>query len=81
MEFAETLRAALRQDPNIILIGEIRDEETASIALKASLKGHLVLSTLHNNGAVTSIQSLLNLGISPDLLVETLTVIVLQRLV
>ena len=81
MGFAETLRAALRQDPDVILIGEIRDEETASIAVKASLTGHLVLSTLHSNGAVTAIQRLLNLGISPDLLAETLTVIVSQRLV
>jgi type II secretory ATPase GspE/PulE/Tfp pilus assembly ATPase PilB-like protein len=71
----------LRQDPDIILIGEIGDEETASIAVKASLTGHLILSTLHSNNAVTAIQRLLNLGISPDLLVETLTVIVSQRLV
>ena len=80
MGFAETFRAALRQDPDVILIGEIRDEETASIAVKASLAGHLVLSTLHSNGAVTAIQRLLNLGISLNLLVETLTVIVSQRL-
>lgn len=79
--FAETLRAALRQDPDVILIGEIRDEETASIAVKAALTGHLVLSTLHSNDAVTAIQRLLNLGIAPDLLAETLTVIVSQRLV
>ena len=81
MGFAETLRAALRQDPDVILIGEIRDEETASIAVKAALTGHLVLSTLHSNDAVTAIQRLLNLGIAPDLLAETLTVIVSQRLV
>ena len=78
LRFAETLRAALRQDSDVILIGEIRDEETASIAVKASLIGHLVLSTLHSNGDVTAIQRLLNLGISLNLLVETLTVIVSQ---
>ena len=79
--FAETLRAALRQDLDVILIGEIRDEETASIAVKASLTGYFVLSTLHSNGAVTAIQRLLNLGISLDLLAETLTVILSQRIV
>ena len=71
----------MRQDPDIILIGKIGDEETASIAVKASITGHLVFSTLHSNGAVTAIQRLLNLGISPELLAETLTVIVSQRLV
>mgnify|MGYP000507078801 CR=1 FL=1 len=64
--FAETLRAALRQDPDVLLIGEIRDEETASIAVKAALTGHLVLSTLHSSDAVTSIHRLLNLAIAPD---------------
>ena len=79
--FADSLRAALRQDPDVLLIGEIRDEETAGIAVKAALTGHLVLSTLHSSDAVTAIQRLLNLGIAPDLLAETLTVIVSQRLV
>jgi len=79
--FADTLRAALCQDPDVLLIGEIRDEETANIAVKAALTGHLVLSTLHSSDAVTAIQRLLNLGIAPDLLAETLTVIVSQRLV
>ncbi len=79
--FADTLRAALRQDPDVLLIGEIRDEETANIAVKAALTGHLVLSTLHSSDSVTAIQRLLNLGIAPDLLAETLTVIVSQRLV
>ena len=79
--FADSLRAALRQDPDVLLIGEIRDEETADIAVKAALTGHLVLSTLHSSDAVTAIQRLLNLGIAPDLLAETLTVIVSQRLV
>jgi type II secretory ATPase GspE/PulE/Tfp pilus assembly ATPase PilB-like protein len=71
----------LRQDPDVTLIGEIRDEKTASIAVKTSLTGHFVLSTLRSNDAVTAIQSLLNLGICPDLLVETLTIIVSQGLV
>ena len=66
------------QDPDVILIGEIRDEKTASVAVIVSHKGHLVLSTLHSNDAVTAIQRLLNLGISLNLLVETLTVIVSQ---
>jgi len=79
--FADTLRAVLCQDPDVLLIGEIRDEETANIAVKAALMGHLVLSTLHSSDAVTAIQRLLNLGIAPDLLAETLTVIVSQRLV
>jgi hypothetical protein len=61
------------------LIGKIRDEETANIAVKAAFTGHLVLSTLHNSDAVTEIQRLLNLGIAPDLLAETLTVIVSRR--
>ena len=65
MGFADTLRAALRLDPDVLLIGEIRDEETANIAVKAALTGHLVLSTLHNSDAVTAIQRLLNLGIAP----------------
>ena len=61
--FADTLRAALRQDPDVLLIGEIRDEETANITVKAVLTGHLVFSTLHSSDAVTAIQCLLNLGL------------------
>ena len=76
MVFYETLRAVSCQDPDVILIGEIRDEETVSIEGKAALKGHLFLSTLHSNDAVTAIQRLLNLGIATDLLAETLTIIV-----
>ena len=81
MGFAETLRVALRQDLDVILIGAIRDDETASIVVKASLTGHLVLSTLHSKGAVPEIQRLLKLGFFLDLLAESLTVIVSQRLV
>ena len=79
--FADTLRAAQREDPDVLLIGEITDEETANIAVKAAFTGHLVLSILHSSDVVTAIQRLLNLGIAPDLLSETLTVIVSKRLV
>ncbi|MBF0280562.1 MAG: type II/IV secretion system protein [SAR324 cluster bacterium] len=81
LSFAQTLRAFLRQDPDIILVGEIRDEETAEIAIKAALTGHLVLSTLHSADAVTTIQRLKNLGVDLDLLADTLKVILSQRLV
>ena len=81
LDFSKTLRAALRQDPDVILIGEIRDEETAEIAVKAALTGHLVLTTLHSRDALTVIQRLKNLGISADLLSETLNLIVSQKLV
>ena len=81
LSFAEALRASLRQDPDVILVGEIRDEETAEVAVKAALTGHLVLSTLHSGDAVTAVQRLLNLGIARDLLADTLTLIVSQRLV
>ena len=81
MTFAQTLKDLLRQDPDIILVGEIRDEETASIAIKAALTGHLVLSTLHSIDAVTTIQRMKNLGVTPDLLADTLKVVLSQRLV
>ena len=81
LDFSKTLRAALRQDPDVILIGEIRDEETAEIAVKAELTGYFVLTTLHSRDALTVIQRLKNLGISADLLSETLNLIVSQKLV
>lgn len=81
LSFAQTLRSALRQDPDIILLGEIRDEETAEIAVKASLTGHLVLSTLHSIDVVTTIQRLSNLGIDLNLLADTLKLVISQRLV
>lgn len=81
LTFSKALRAALRQDPDVILIGEIRDEETAEIAIKAALTGHLVLSTLHSIDAVTTIQRLVNLEIEPELLADTLKVIISQRLI
>ena len=79
--FAETLRAALRQDPDVILVGEIRDDETAQIAVKAALTGHLVLSTLHTNNTLSSLQRMENLGVDPSLLADTLLLVLSQRLV
>ncbi len=79
--FANGLRALLRQDPNIIMVGEIRDAETASLAMNAALTGHLVLSTIHTNSAAGAIPRLIDMGIEPFLLVSTLRVIVGQRLV
>jgi type IV pilus assembly protein PilB len=81
LTFAKCLRSFLRQDPDIILVGEIRDLETAIIAVQASLTGHLVLSTLHTNDAPSSILRLLDLGVEPFLLTATLEGIVAQRLV
>jgi len=79
--FASGLRAILRQDPNVILVGEIRDKETAEIAFRASLTGQLVLSTLHTNSAVSSITRLLDIGLEPYLIGSSLILIVSQRLV
>jgi len=81
LDFAKCLRAILRQDPNIVLIGEIRDSETVEIAIKASLTGHLVLSTLHTNDAPSAISRLLHMGVEPYLLASSLNMIVAQRLV
>jgi len=81
LNFAAALRAFLRQDPNIILVGEIRDFETAEIATKAALTGHLVLSTLHTNDAPSTISRLMNMGIEPFLVATSVNVICAQRLV
>src|SRR5437763_2864533 len=81
LNFASALRAFLRQDPNIILVGEIRDFETAEIAIKAALTGHLVLSTLHTNGAPETISRLMNMGIEPFLVATSVHLIQAQRLV
>jgi type IV pilus assembly protein PilB len=81
LNFAAALRAFLRQDPNIILVGEIRDFETAEIAIKAALTGHLVLSTLHTNGAPETISRLMNMGIEPFLVATSVHLICAQRLV
>jgi general secretion pathway protein E len=81
MSFARALRAILRQDPDVIMIGEIRDLETAEIAVQASLTGHLVLATLHTNSAVGAVTRLVDMGIEPYLLASTLSGVVAQRLV
>ena len=81
LNFAATLRSFLRQDPNIILVGEIRDFETAEIAIKAALTGHLVLSTLHTNDAPSTVNRLMNMGIEPFLVATATQLIAAQRLV
>jgi type IV pilus assembly protein PilB len=81
LSFATVLRSFLRQDPNIILVGEIRDGETASIAVKAALTGHMVLSTLHTNDAPSSINRLVNMGVEPFLVANSVNLVCAQRLV
>jgi type IV pilus assembly protein PilB len=81
LNFATALRSFLRQDPNIILVGEIRDFETAEIAIKAALTGHLVLSTLHTNDAPSTINRLMNMGIEPFLVATSVILICAQRLI
>jgi type IV pilus assembly protein PilB len=81
LNFAAALRSFLRQDPNIILVGEIRDFETAEIAVKAALTGHLVLSTLHTNDAPSTVNRLMNMGIEPFLVASSLNLVCAQRLV
>jgi len=81
LNFAAALRSFLRQDPNIILVGEVRDFETAEIAVKAALTGHLVMSTLHTNDAPTTISRLMNMGVEPFLVATSVNLIMAQRLV
>ncbi len=81
LTFAAALRSILRQDPNIIMIGEIRDSETAQIAVRASITGHLVVSTLHTNSAASSITRLEDMGIEPYLLADTMAGVIAQRLI
>ncbi len=81
MTFAAALRAFLRQDPNIIMVGEIRDLETGGIAIKAALTGHLVLSTLHTNDAASTITRMIDMGIEPFNVASAVNLIVAQRLV
>ncbi|RZS87240.1 type II secretion system protein E (GspE) [Motilibacter rhizosphaerae] len=81
MTFAKGLRAILRQDPDVVLVGEIRDGETAELALTASMTGHLVLSTLHTNSAVAALTRLVDMGIEPFLVASSLSCVVAQRLV
>jgi type IV pilus assembly protein PilB len=81
LTFAKGLRSILRQDPNIIMVGEIRDRETAEVAIRASLTGHLVLSTLHTNDALGTITRLMDMGVEPFLVASSLSGVVAQRLV
>lgn len=81
LTFATALRSFLRQDPDIIMVGEIRDQETAGIAVQASITGHLVVSTLHTNSAAASVTRLIDMGVEPYLLADSLTGIIAQRLV
>lgn len=81
MTFAKGLRSILRQDPNIIMVGEIRDQETAEIAVRASLTGHLVLSTIHTNDSLSTVTRLVDMGVEPFLVASSVTGIVAQRLV
>lgn len=81
LDFGSVLRATLRQDPDILLVGEIRDSESAEIALRAAMTGHMVLSTLHTNDAVTSALRLIDMGVDPYLVASSLKAIVAQRLI
>ncbi|WP_409346899.1 GspE/PulE family protein [Paenibacillus sp. MBLB4367] len=81
LTFSRGLRSILRQDPNIVMVGEIRDVETAEIAVRAAMTGHLVLSTLHSNSAVNSITRLIDMGVEPFLIASSLNCVVAQRLV
>ncbi|GAM12070.1 GspE/PulE family protein [Mesobacillus selenatarsenatis] len=81
MTFAAGLRSILRQDPNIIMVGEIRDKETVEVAVRASLTGHLVLSTMHTNDALSSVTRMLDMGVEPFLVASSLSGVVAQRLV
>ncbi|HXE10006.1 MAG TPA: GspE/PulE family protein, partial [Verrucomicrobiae bacterium] len=81
MTFSNGLRALLRQDPNIIMVGEVRDIETADLAVQAALTGHLVFSTLHTNNAATCLPRLLEMGVEPFLIASTVRIVIAQRLV
>ncbi len=81
MTFASALRSILRQDPDVVMIGEIRDQETAQIAIQAALTGHLVLSTLHTNDAPASVTRLIDMGVEPFLIASSVIIIIAQRLV
>ena len=81
LTFEVGLRALLRQDPDIIMLGETRDAETASISVRAAITGHLVLSTLHTNDAASSVTRLIDMGIEPYMLANSLVGIIAQRLV
>jgi type IV pilus assembly protein PilB len=81
LDFTNTLKTFLRQDPDIIMVGEIRDAKTANMAIRAALTGHLVLSTIHTNSATATISRLMDMGIPPFLIAGTLNMSVAQRLI
>ena len=81
LTFASALRAFLRQDPDVIMVGEVRDQETAQICLRAALTGHFVLSTIHTNDSLSAVSRLQDMGIEPFLLAATLRVLEAQRLI
>src|SRR5690606_16859740 len=81
LEFATVLRSALRQDPDVIMVGEMRDRETAEIGLRAAMTGHLVLSTLHTNDAVATVTRLIDMGAQGFMLAAALQAVIAQRLV
>ena len=81
MTFSKALRTLLRQDPDVIMVGEVRDEETARTAIQAALTGHLVFSTLHTNDACSAITRLINMGVEPYLIGAALNMVLAQRLV
>ena len=81
LTFAQGLRSIVRQDPDVILVGEIRDRETAEIAIQSSLTGHLVFSTLHTNDAASAVTRLIDMGIEPFLVTSSVIAIIAQRLV
>src|SRR5438045_1364932 len=81
LDFARIIRSMLRQAPNIILVGEIRDKETAEVAIQASLTGHLVFSTLHTNDAPSALTRLVEMGVAPFLVSASVTAVMAQRLV
>ena len=81
LTFASGLRSILRQDPDIIMVGEIRDGETAEIAIRAAITGHLVLSTLHTNDALSSVHRLVDMGVEPYMVASSVKCVVAQRLV
>jgi type IV pilus assembly protein PilB len=81
INFADALRSLLRHDPDVLMVGEIRDNETADVAVKAAMTGHLVLSTLHTNNAVSAVTRLIDIGCEPFLIGSTMTAVIAQRLV
>jgi len=81
LTFASILRSILRQDPNVVMVGEIRDKETAEIAIRASLTGHLVFSTLHTNDSISAISRLIDMGVAPFLIAASLKLVLAQRLI